>query len=147
MKLRLRDVAFQWVSFKYERLNTFCFCCGLIGHSDRFCRKVYEEGVEPKDYLYGVWMRVGIRRPPKPVGAKWLLADLPLEAVCVPTTPAIPVLNPLQTENTNVMQGDLKRRREGDQADQSALSSDLAMNDISKNLVLAGPVVQTRPSQ
>nr|GMD01593.1 uncharacterized protein LOC109159798 [Ipomoea batatas] len=58
-------------------------------------------------------MKAGIRRPPKPVGAKWLLADLPTEAVCVPSTPAIPVSSPIQSENNIIMHGELKRRREG----------------------------------
>ncbi|XVF39054.1 hypothetical protein PTKIN_Ptkin01aG0004900 [Pterospermum kingtungense] len=27
------------VTFKYERLTIFCFICGLLGHSKRFCPK------------------------------------------------------------------------------------------------------------
>ncbi|XP_031101918.1 uncharacterized protein LOC116005821 [Ipomoea triloba] len=114
MKLRMRDGTFQWILFKYERLTTFCFCCGLIGHSERFCRKVYEQGIEPKDYPYGAWLRAGVRRPPKPVGAKWLLADLPNTPSCVPSTPAIPSSQSGQVEEGVVLHGDLKRSREGD---------------------------------
>lgn len=32
-----------WVSFKYERLPTFCFTCGEIGHDDKHCSVVFEK--------------------------------------------------------------------------------------------------------
>lgn len=147
MKLRLRDGDFQWVTFKYERLSTFCFCCGLIGHSDRFCRKVYEEGIEPKDYLYGTWLRAGFRRPPKPVGANWILKDLPVDAVCVPSTPAIPVSNPVLVENMSIVHADLKRRREDGGDVQHNSTADTLMMEVSKNVDLAGPESQARPSK
>ena len=28
-------------NFKYERLPSFCFICGLIGHIDKLCEKVF----------------------------------------------------------------------------------------------------------
>ncbi|XP_019183931.1 PREDICTED: uncharacterized protein LOC109178832 [Ipomoea nil] len=61
MKLCRKDDTVQWVSFKYERLGTFCFYCGVLGHSDKFCKKVYEEGAEPDAFPYGAWMRAGAR--------------------------------------------------------------------------------------
>ena len=27
-----------WVHFKYERLSTFCFLCGKMGHDDKHCQ-------------------------------------------------------------------------------------------------------------
>jgi hypothetical protein len=32
----------KMVQFKYERLGTFCYLCGLIGHSDTQCPKLFE---------------------------------------------------------------------------------------------------------
>ncbi|XP_031116677.1 uncharacterized protein LOC116020337 [Ipomoea triloba] len=37
MKMIKRDKTSCWVTFKYERLHTYCFFCGNLGHSYRFC--------------------------------------------------------------------------------------------------------------
>ena len=26
-----------WINFKYERLPTFCYICGILGHDDKHC--------------------------------------------------------------------------------------------------------------
>ena len=46
-----------WVSFKYERLPTFCFSCGKIGHDEKHCRVVTEK--QSMEKQYGEWLRVG----------------------------------------------------------------------------------------
>ncbi|XP_019176855.1 PREDICTED: uncharacterized protein LOC109172160 [Ipomoea nil] len=53
MKLIRRDGSTHWVTFKYERLGTFCYCCGCLGHSDKFCRIAYEKGILPDEYPFG----------------------------------------------------------------------------------------------
>ncbi|XP_019161976.1 PREDICTED: uncharacterized protein LOC109158517 [Ipomoea nil] len=75
MKILRKDGTVQWINFRYERLSTFCFCCGVLGHSDKFCRRVYEEGIELDEFPFGTWMRASSRRQVKPVGAKWLLGS------------------------------------------------------------------------
>ncbi|XP_019158007.1 PREDICTED: uncharacterized protein LOC109154735 [Ipomoea nil] len=73
MKLLRRDNTSQWITFRYERLNLFYFCCGILGHTKKFCKKIYEEGIEPEAFPFGAWMKAGPRRQVKLVGARWLL--------------------------------------------------------------------------
>lgn len=34
------------VNFKYEKLNTFCFVCGRLSHTDKFCEVRFESNAE-----------------------------------------------------------------------------------------------------
>lgn len=51
------------VFFKYERLPTFYFICGILGHQLKEYKAIvdiYEEGYEDldeKDLSYGTWLR------------------------------------------------------------------------------------------
>ncbi|KAJ9130006.1 hypothetical protein P3X46_035060 [Hevea brasiliensis] len=36
MKLTNKDGGSNWINFQYERLLSFCFFCGIIGHTDKF---------------------------------------------------------------------------------------------------------------
>lgn len=40
MKLRKSESNWCWVNFKYEGIPTFCFICGMAGHSDKLCKKI-----------------------------------------------------------------------------------------------------------
>ena len=44
-----------WVSFKYERLPTFCYFCGRMGHDDKHCPEPAEHLNSPRQY--GDWLR------------------------------------------------------------------------------------------
>ncbi|VFQ90108.1 unnamed protein product [Cuscuta campestris] len=75
MKLIKRDNTWCWVNFKYERLHMFCFYCGLLGHSDKFCLAARESELNIDQYPYGSWLRAGVRRGPRAVGERWLVQD------------------------------------------------------------------------
>ncbi|XP_074327248.1 uncharacterized protein LOC141696272 [Apium graveolens] len=60
------------VECKYERLGEFCFTCGLVSHTDRFCRNAMEKGVEVVTKEWGSWLRAPPRRVAGQVQSKWL---------------------------------------------------------------------------
>ncbi|XP_074342383.1 uncharacterized protein LOC141679921 [Apium graveolens] len=57
MKIKRTGGDWSWVNFKYERLSTFCFVCGLLGHSERDCGIVYANPDKEIDRAYGTWLR------------------------------------------------------------------------------------------
>lgn len=56
MKLKKSETNCSWVNFKYENIPTFCFICGLVGHSDKFCEKLFDTPADKVVKLYGSWM-------------------------------------------------------------------------------------------
>ncbi|XP_031127633.1 uncharacterized protein LOC116029731 [Ipomoea triloba] len=73
MKLLKRDKTWCWVSFKYERLHGFCFFCGMMGHTYKFCLKAREAAGSVEQYPFGPDLRAGSRRGPRAVGESWLV--------------------------------------------------------------------------
>lgn len=72
MKIKMSGNEWFWVNFKYENVPNFCFICGIVGHSERFCSQLFEKSEEEIMKPYGSWMRAPLKRQVKPVGAKWL---------------------------------------------------------------------------
>ncbi|KAF4382616.1 hypothetical protein F8388_015444 [Cannabis sativa] len=72
MKLWKTKTEFIWITFKYENVPTFCFICGLLGHSDRFCMRLFDTPADKIVKPYGVFMKAPLRRQTKLIGAKWL---------------------------------------------------------------------------
>lgn len=72
MKLRKSGNEWVWITFKYENVHVFCFICGLLGHSDKFCSQLFEKPENEIVRPYGIWMRAPLRRQTKLIGAKWL---------------------------------------------------------------------------
>lgn len=72
MKLKRDANNWNWINFKYERLSSFCFVCGKIGHSDRDCSVVYANPEKLIERAYGVWLRAPTRSNKIGAGARWL---------------------------------------------------------------------------
>lgn len=72
MKLRKSQSEWCWVNFRYEGIPTFCFICGMIGHGEKFCEKIFYTPLEEVEKPCGAWMRAEPRRRNHTMGAKWL---------------------------------------------------------------------------
>jgi hypothetical protein len=42
MNVRTLGGAWSTSKFKYERIGTFCSLCGVLGHTDKSCAKLYD---------------------------------------------------------------------------------------------------------
>lgn len=72
VKIKREGNSWSWLNFKYERLGTFCFVCGIIGHSERDCNVVYANLEKMVEKAYGVWLRAPSRNAKNNTGARWL---------------------------------------------------------------------------
>ncbi|XP_019178362.1 PREDICTED: uncharacterized protein LOC109173575 [Ipomoea nil] len=62
MRLKKEDGDWIQIEFRYERLPTFCFICGLLGHSDKFCNRRVQGWDPLSEKTYGSELRAGFRR-------------------------------------------------------------------------------------
>ncbi|XP_028757941.1 TMV resistance protein N-like [Neltuma alba] len=52
-----------WSSVRYERLEGFCYKCGIIGHNSRTCNSKRKMAVvDPAEPMYGSWLSVAAER-------------------------------------------------------------------------------------
>lgn len=72
----------DWINVKYERLPTFCYACGIIGHIAKLCnnKALLEEGCS--------------RNQNKPRFGPWLHAKTPLSTSLF-DKPRIPFVSPI----------------------------------------------------
>lgn len=60
------------VSCKYERLGEFCFSCGIVTHTEQFCRKFIDKRGEEGGKEWGSWLRAPTQRVPGQGQSNWL---------------------------------------------------------------------------
>lgn len=72
MKVRKTGNEWSWITFKYENVPTFCFICGIIGHADKFCSKLFDVPENEITRPYGAGLRAQLRRQNNMIGSKWL---------------------------------------------------------------------------
>lgn len=72
MMIKREGGKLSWINFKYERLSSFCFVCGILGHSERDCNVVYENSGVEIERAYGSWLRAPGRNNKNTVGSSWL---------------------------------------------------------------------------
>ncbi|KAK6138367.1 hypothetical protein DH2020_027896 [Rehmannia glutinosa] len=72
MKIKKTGGEWAWINFKYERLPSFCFLCGRLGHSEKFCEKLYDSITIPVEKPYGIWLRASNRRFDQQGRSQWL---------------------------------------------------------------------------
>nr|GMC76582.1 uncharacterized protein LOC109174453 [Ipomoea batatas] len=77
--MRMKKDSGEWfaVSFKYERLPTFCFLCGVLGHAEKFCAKDETPTTGAKPYSADLW--AGNRRGVPTAGLRWIAPETTVE--------------------------------------------------------------------
>ncbi|XP_019194753.1 PREDICTED: uncharacterized protein LOC109188564 [Ipomoea nil] len=159
MKMLKRDKTTCWVNFRYERLHSFCFFCGLMGHTYKFCVKARVSTAPVHLYPYGADMRVGGNRGPREVGDSWLVpvGSRPrvVEGVRVEGEQrggevredgARVVAAGVRGADSAVVAISKRRREGGHEGEVRGSGEDVTMADVSKNSYMAGAAVQFRPS-
>lgn len=71
-KITRKNIMETIVTCKYERLGELCFSCGMISHTEHFCRRFIDKRGEDGTREWGNWLRATPRRATGVAKSKWL---------------------------------------------------------------------------
>jgi hypothetical protein len=71
-KIKKPDGEGRIVNFKYERLGTFCYICGMLGHSEMHCPTLFETQATAANRAWGPELRADARRKQGGGMSKWI---------------------------------------------------------------------------
>ena len=73
-KMKLKRSAENWcsVQFQYEAVPMFYYICGLIGHNEKYCERIFETSLDQIEKPYGPWMKSEPKHRNYTLGAQWL---------------------------------------------------------------------------
>lgn len=73
MKMKRKGGEWFYAKFQFERLPSFCFYCGLIGHSVQFCEKTYDDPTADSNPIpYDPGLRASNRKNTIVDGSRWI---------------------------------------------------------------------------
>ncbi|XP_050211918.1 uncharacterized protein LOC126662073 [Mercurialis annua] len=72
MKFKRSANTWSWVELQYERIPMFCFYCGIMGHSEKFCDKYFDNPIPKEELPYGADMRYVMKKSPVLMEDRWL---------------------------------------------------------------------------
>lgn len=73
MRMKRRGGEWFYVKFQYERLPSFCFFCGIVGHSEQVCEKLYDNpAADGKPMPFGPNLRATGKKSVSIDGSRWI---------------------------------------------------------------------------
>lgn len=75
MRIKKKGGEWQWIHFKYERLPSFCFFCGIIGHSEKFCELLFDNLDKREERKFDSTLRAPIRKQQAGSPNQWLRGE------------------------------------------------------------------------
>jgi hypothetical protein len=76
-KVRSSEGNFVPILFKYEKLGIFCFLCGMLGHTDKSCVKLFDMEVDDGTRGWGENLRPLVKRMGTAATNKYLQDPIP----------------------------------------------------------------------